>query len=165
MQELQAPDHNSRISLSHRHSLAETAAGTYNLAVASSILEHVPSPQPELVGLLSALAPAGVFFARTPWIVPILQIYERVGLNFDFTYPAHVHDLGRDFWQNILARLPVANPDLYKLRHSGPSPVETTLREAPLRTAAAHSLKAIWRIFPTWRFVGGWEVLFERSPG
>ncbi len=79
----------------------------------------------------------------------------------DFTYPAHLHDLGRGFWNGILGRL--ALDSQYRIRHSATSIVETVFSEAPVRTVAAHALKLPSHLFPSWPFVGGWEVVFERT--
>lgn len=143
-------------------SLEETVPSTYDLVIASSVMEHIPEPNPVFRSLFGALRPGGCFYARTPFIVPVLQIFERLGLGFDFTYPAHVHDMGKEFWEGLPRRLCGDDMQL-KIRHSHPSPVETTFQQDPLRTTAAHLLKLPWRFAPDWYdLVGGWEVLFER---
>ncbi len=112
--------------------------------------------------LLSALRPGGLFYARTPAVAPMLRVLQRVGLPTDFTYPAHVHDMGEAYWCNILRLLPAEFRD-YSVVWSRPSIVETTLRKNALRTVAAHVLKAPWHILGTrYQFVGGWEVLISR---
>lgn len=160
-QELPPPGPASDISIRHSRSLSEIQATPYDLVLASSIIEHLPSPRPDIERLFSALAPGGNLYARTPWMAPIFRIYERLGQPFDFTYPAHVHDLGRTFWENLPGR--VLRDSSYRLRHSRPSPVESAFRQDPIRTLAAHVMKSSYRLFTGWRFVGGWEVLFERA--
>lgn len=159
-QELPLPDHKSAISIGYTRSLSEIQPDRYDLVLASSIIEHLPEPRPELERLFSALTRDGVLYARTPWMTPIFRLYERLGLPFDFTYPAHVHDLGRTFWENLPSH--ISHDSAYRLRHSRPSPVESAFGQAPFRTVAAHLMKLPCRIFRTWGFVGGWEVLFER---
>ena len=83
---------------------------------------------------------------------------------FDFTYPAHVHDLGKRFWEGLTGRLGFAPGDL-DLIHSRPSIVESGLQASPLRTIAAYLLKSPWYLLPnTYPYVGGWEVVYFRCP-
>jgi hypothetical protein len=111
---------------------------------------------------LSALRAGGVFYARTPCVASLFRTLQRIGLSVDFTFPAHVHDMGEGYWSNVLSLLPPAFQG-YSLIWSHPSPVESSLRKDPLRTVAAHVLKAPWRIFRKhYQFVGGWEVLIRR---
>lgn len=159
-QELPLPDRTGAIYIGYNRSLSEMQPARYDLVLASSIIEHLPEPRPELDRLFSALAAGGVLYARTPWMAPIFQLYERFGLPFDFTYPAHVHDLGKAFWENLSSH--ISSDSTYSLRQSQPSPVESALGQAPFRTVAAHLMKLPGRLFRDWRFVGGWEVLFER---
>jgi SAM-dependent methyltransferase len=138
----------------------EEAGGGYDLVVASAVIEHLPRPRPVLDALLAALGPGGLFYARTPWILPIMRTTGRLGLRWDFTYPAHLHDLGQDFWEHHFANLPG-----FTLQRSQPSLVETTLDQFLVRTLAAHLLKAPWRLFGRhWPWVGGWEVFVRRNP-
>ena len=152
-----------RVSVRQLSSLKETSADTYDLAIASSVMEHIPNPRPEFCSLFRALRRHGCFYARTPYIAPVLQILETLGMGFDFTYPAHVHDMGKEFWEGLVPRLFGEQSPLH-LRHSAPSPVETTLRHDPLRTVIAHLVKLPWHIAPdAYKLVGGWEVLFDRT--
>ena len=145
----------------------ETLAGVegrrFDLVLASAILEHVPHPQGDLARLLRALRPGGIFYARTPSVAALMGIFARLGIRYDFTYPAHLHDLGQAFWEKALDRIP--EPDgTFRLLRSCPSLVETDLRSNPARTIAAHLLKSIWRLAgSSWALVGGWEVLIQRG--
>ncbi|MFL6451856.1 MAG: class I SAM-dependent methyltransferase [Bryobacteraceae bacterium] len=151
------------ITVRRLSSLEETVGASYDLAIASSVMEHIPEPNPVFRSLFRALRPGGCLYARSPFIVPVLRIFDRLGLTFDFTYPAHVHDMGKEFWEGLPGRL-YADETQIKLRHSHPSPVETTFQQDPLRTMAAHLLKLPWRFAPNrYHLVGGWEVLFERT--
>jgi hypothetical protein len=100
---------------------------------------------------------------ETPWIlpVPVFRILRRLGVRCDFTFPSHVHDMGREFWERL--KMSIGCSDLVRLVHSGTSPVETRLAQDPVRTFAAYLLKTPAMIAPrAWNYVGGWEVLFER---
>ncbi len=151
------------VSVRHSRALEETAGARYDLVLASAIIEHLPEPREELWRLFGSLDPGGLLYARTPWMAPIFHLCGRLRLPFDFTYPAHLHDLGRDFWESLAGWLPLDRMHC-ALRHSSPSIVETTFSQAPLRSLAAHVLKAPCRVSRRWRFCGGWEAVFERTP-
>ena len=138
-----------------------------DLVLASGILEHIPYPQTDFARLLAAVRPGGLFYARTPCVASLLRVLQRVGVSVDFTYPAHVHDMGEAYWSNILTFLP-AEFQRYSVIWSQPSIVETALRKNVMRTLMAHLMKFPWRILGSrYRFVGGWEVFIGRpgSPG
>lgn len=156
------PSDSDRVEIRRAASVRDTQAKAFDIVLASAILEHVPDARADLVALLSALRPGGTFYARTPSVAPMLKAAQMVGIDLDFTFPAHVHDLGQNFWETILDRLPLDAS--FEIVESRPSIVETTLSRHPLRTIAAHALKAPWRVFGrAWAFVGGWEVFVRRA--
>lgn len=140
-------------------------AGEYDLVLASAILEHIPALRPVLQTLHSAIAPAGFFYARTPYALPLTRLFPRL----DLTYPAHVHDMGNEFWNRFRetfgwdARVIVSRPSV----------IAGSLTADPARTLAAAVLKAPahlenWlsprsRARRIWNLVGGWEVLLEKN--
>ena len=153
------------VSLACHATLDSADAKDCDLVLASGILEHIPYPQKDFARLLVAVRPGGVFYARTPNVASLFRILQRIGLPVDFTYPAHVHDMGEAYWSNVLSLLP---PEFqgYSVIWSRPSIVETTLRKNPLRTLVAHLMKFPWRILGSnYSFLGGWEVLIARSSG
>jgi SAM-dependent methyltransferase len=154
----------ARLGIAHHRSLDEVDT-RFDLVLASAVLEHIPDLRRVLPALLRLLAPGGWFYARTPWIAP----FKRWFPGLDITYPGHVHDLGAAFWNRV--------PQTYRLPlqvvASRPSLVETSWRQAPVRTLAAWGLKLpAWVELalvpsphtPLWRFVGGWEVILRRPP-
>jgi len=160
-----ARNDSQHISLECHESWGTANVKDCDLVLASGILEHIPYPQKDLIRLLRALRPGGVFYARTPCVASLFRILQRIGLPVDFIYPAHVHDMGEAYWLSILSFLP---PEFqhYSMICSRPSIVETTLRRNTLRTMAAHMLKAPWHILGSrYPFVGGWEVLIRRLLG
>jgi SAM-dependent methyltransferase len=155
------PAESARIFLQRVETLEGIEEGGFDLVVASAILEHIPRPRRDMTSLLNALRPGGVFYARTPSLVPLLTLSRRFGVRWDFTFPAHVHDLGQRFWGTILSHL--SFEDSIDVLDARPSPVETTLANHPLRTIAAHLLKAPWHLLGrSYGFIGGWEVFFRK---
>ena len=139
------------------------ADGRYDLVLASAILEHLPDPLKTLQGLLQCLRPGGIFYARTPYVAP-LRYLGRV----DLCYPGHLHDMGADFWNEIMTRMDTP----LELLISRPSLVETSFNTTPLRTLAAWLLKAPAHLEIRlrgvgsslhWHFVGGWEVVVRKN--
>lgn len=153
-----------RITMSHG-SPSEPVAGRYDLVLASAILEHVPDLQPLLKTLYASLAQDGFFYARTPYVIPLTRLFPRL----DLTYPAHVHDLGSDFWNRFRDTFEWCT----RVVASRPSVVAGNLLSDPLRTLAAAVLKVPahvenWlspssRAGRLWHLVGGWEVLLQKK--
>jgi hypothetical protein len=110
------------------------------------------------------MRPGGVFYARTPSVVPLFRIFQFLHLHYDFTYPAHLHDFGQGFWERILLCLD-CDPASFSIVRSRPSLIETVFRLNPVRTAVAYALKSPWYLFSRhYRLVGGWEILIQRKP-
>jgi 2-polyprenyl-3-methyl-5-hydroxy-6-metoxy-1,4-benzoquinol methylase len=151
------------IAVRHHETLAEVAGQRYDLVLASAVLEHIPYPRQVLIDLLSAVRPGGMFYARTPSVVPLFRIFQFLHLPYDFTFPAHLHDFGQTFWEGILQFLD-GDPASFHTLHSSPSMVETVFRRNPVRTAVAYLLKSPWYLFRRhYRLVGGWEVVIQRK--
>lgn len=153
------PINGGEISVSNVKEL-DDATGTFDVIIASAILEHVPDVGDSTRKLWALGRPGSVFYARTPYWLPMLRLRSSI----DMTFPGHVHDMGPAYWNNFLSTLGLAG----ELIVSQPSIVETSFRQAPVRTTIAHLLKApshlecrlrgtSWRR-PIWGFVGGWEV-------
>jgi SAM-dependent methyltransferase len=145
------------------HLTLETVQRTgFDVVLASAVLEHIPAPWPVLTHLLAALRRGGILYVRTPAMAAILRLFERLRLPYDFTFPGHVHDLGQDFWEGILQRLP-AEAGKVRMLSSRPAIVETSFRTNPFRTAAAYALKSPWYVLGRrYQLVGGWEVFIQR---
>lgn len=136
--------------------------GAFDLVIASAILEHVPFVHDTLRSLFARIAPAGCFYARTPYHLPLVRLHR----GFNLLFPAHLHDIGEAFWSRVLETMGLPG----RLIASRPSIVESMLHEDFFRTVAAHVLKfparvelALGRKRPLWPFVGGWEVVIQRA--
>jgi len=161
-QETPMPSPDTRIRIEQRNCLEETK-GSYDMVLASAVLEHIPDLHAALLGLVERIGRSGFLYARTPYVLPCARIFPAL----DLTYPAHVHDLGSGFWNGFI--------DLFGFQArclaSRPSLVASSWREEPLRTLAAHSLKLPARLeailsppsrkHRLWHLVGGWEVLLQ----
>jgi SAM-dependent methyltransferase len=145
------------VTITRAATIAEVSQ-RFDVVIASAIVEHVPDPAATVRELLALLSPGGVLYVRTPYVVPLLRIAGRV-VEVDFTFPAHLHDLGRRFWDGLPSWLDAGRP--FDVVASQPSAVETTFRAAPARTLAARALKAIARVDRRWPFVGGWEAVLR----
>jgi SAM-dependent methyltransferase len=160
---LMVPTH-PQVTLSHASTLQEVAENkVFDLVLASAILEHLPEPAEITRKLLQRLAPHGYFYARTPYMAPLLRLLSRVRIAADFTFPAHFHDLGQDFWERILPTLEMAS-EVWTLVRSRPSLVETSFSEHAGRTILAHAMKAPWWLLRrSYPLLGGWEVFIHRN--
>ena len=151
-----------RITVSRTDSIAGNEIGKYELVIASASIEHVPFPREVLPPLFKALCVGGVFYARTPFMMPLLRLFRLLGVRLDLSYPAHIHDMGSSFWNTIGTRLVPEVP--FEILASQPSIVETSFGDHFLRTLVAYSMKAPWRILGSrYRLVGGWEVFKMRK--
>ena len=133
-----------------------------DIILASAVLEHIPDLISCLKRLFGALKVGGTLYIRTPAVAGFMQIARIFGVKLDFTFPAHVHDLGQEFWENVLKIVPEG--DAFEILHSAPSLVETDFRTHPWHTLAAYLAKAPWRILGRrYTLVGGWEIVFRRK--
>lgn len=139
--------------------------GQFDLVLASGVLEHMPPFHEVMKRLASAVSPGGCFYARTPWNIPLARILPRGDLSF----PAHVHDLGAPFWNQVAETLQLP----LRLIRSRPAIRQVGFREAPLRALLAAGLKLPGHLESSispanrrnrfYRLVGGWEVLLQRA--
>ncbi len=89
---------NENISITRVESLDDMKSRNISIVIASAVLEHIPTPISSLRKLLEVIRSEGFFYARTPYVMPLIRMSRTLGLHFDFTFPAHLHDLGSDFW-------------------------------------------------------------------
>ena len=132
-----------------------------DLVLASAVIEHILSPREILTALMERMAVGAIFYARTPFRLPIMRLLKRFGIRIDFTYPGHLHDLGQKFWESWFTDL---HPGRFDVLHSNPSIVESTVRNRPCLTLAAHLLKAPWHVLGRhYGLVGGWEIFARKT--
>jgi len=136
----------------------------FDVVIASVILEHIPALHPIVQLLLDRIAPGGLFYARTPYRLPLQRLLGGLSMYF----PMHVHDLGPSFWNRVPDRYRVA----LEIVASRPAIVEARLSGRHVEAVIATLLKLPARIERwarrnpkdfMWNLVGGWEVLFRRQ--
>jgi SAM-dependent methyltransferase len=143
-------------------SLDDARLDAYDLVLASGVIEHLSNPQKITSRLLGLVDPGGLFYARTPWVLPLHNVATLLGVQIDFAFPAHIHDLGGDFWRAYFAS--DRTPADFRICRERPSPVETGLRRGGLVSVCAHVLKAPWFLLGNrYKLVGGWEVFAARG--
>ena len=152
----------TRVTLVRQDTLEGLSPQGFDVVIASAVIEHIPEPLPVLIALLNLLKKGGIFYARTPYVVPLIRLFRLLGLGWHFTFPAHLHDLGRDFWEAFFGK--VISSGSFSLLESRPSIVETSFRHHFLRTLVAYTFKAPWYLLGKhYTLVGGWEVFVRRE--
>ncbi len=142
----------------------ENIQSAYDIVIASAIIEHLPRPGHVIDQLLNLLDMGGILYARTPYVVPLIKLFGLFGIKWDFTYPAHLHDLGQKFWESYFSSRKY--PDYFiEITESKPSIIETTLKKHFIKTLAAYIFKAPWYLLnQRYKLVGGWEVFLRKAP-
>ncbi|WP_269622996.1 methyltransferase domain-containing protein [Prochlorococcus marinus] len=133
---------------------------TFDICIASSILEHVTDPINDLFIIISKINRDGIIYMRTPWIIPLAALLKRIKIKIDTLYPIHLYDMGGDFYEGkVLRKLINRN---YKIVMSRTS----FINASPSKQFITYILSAILKM-PTyifgikWPFCGGWEVIFK----
>ena len=149
---------NDRLSLTRYKTIDELPPQLYDFVIASAIIEHLPNAKETLTHLLNSLDNGGVFYARTPYVVPLIELANRIRFKWDFTFPAHIHDLGQYFWKEFISVIGL------QLLESKPSIVEASLKKHFFRALIAYTIKTPWYLFGRrYSWVGGWEVFVQKS--
>jgi len=153
------------VKIEHFQTLAQIRESPpSDVVVASAVLEHVKPLRDTLMALFQAVAPGGTFYARTPYVVPLHRALHFAGVKFDTNFPAHLYDLGPEFWQRSISTLGLGSE--YSIIASRPSLVESEWRTSPLTKLAATLLKFPWKLVGNlYPWVGGWEVFIRRAVG
>lgn len=151
---------NANINIQGATKLDELGDSTYDFVIASAILVHIPDCAHILESLLDRVSSEGVFYLRTPYIAPFMKLAQSLGKFWDFTYPAHVHDLGQAFWEGYFSK---KNKHGFEVKHSRPSIVQASIRANPVEAIASYMFKFPWYLLgKSWGFVGGWEITVTR---
>lgn len=154
---------NAKINIDRQSEISDDLAEQYDLTIASAIIEHLPQPRETLLKLFQSVKENGVMYSRTPYMMPFIKASSVLGIEWDFHYPSHLHDLGPLFWNRIFQNL-LGKENSFKIIASQPSIVETSLKKHFRRTLAAYLFKMPWYLLGnTYKMVGGWEVFASKE--
>lgn len=152
---------NSAIRVEKYAQLDELPCVVYDFVIASAILEHIPEGAAVLRQILDRVSPGGSLYIRTPFAAPFMRVAKMLGKSWDFTFPAHVHDLGQNFWERYFTTS--GFDQTFVIKSSRPSIVQASMREHPLEALTSHFFKLPWHFLgKAWTFVGGWEITVVR---
>jgi 2-polyprenyl-3-methyl-5-hydroxy-6-metoxy-1,4-benzoquinol methylase len=152
-----------RISIECQRDIDSLSPGSADFVMMNAVIEHIPHPKEVIDRLTTVLKEGGIIYFRTPFIEPFLKIFDLFKIHLlDFTFPAHIHDLGMDFWETGFVKL--MYPNNYSILLSNPSGIDSTFRKNIIRTLAACIVKSPWYLFGnSYKYVGGWEVLLVKK--
>jgi len=135
---------------------------SYDLIIASAILEHIPDLSGTIDRIFSLLNSNGVLYIRTPYVVPLITLLHKLNIFIDFTYPGDLYDMGPVFWDTLIEDKKAEYS--LSILASKPSSVETSFLNHPLRTFMAFICKSPWYLFSkNYPYVGGWEILIRKN--
>lgn len=137
------------------------AGKSFNLAIASAIIEHVKDPRKILHQLLDRMCEKGLFYARTPYIFPFMKLFGKFGYRLDMKYPGHIFDFGSRFWNNVIDTLEIS--PTHQIIRSQTSLVASVFSEKPIKTLLSYLFKVPGKILKSkFHLVGGWEVFIQK---
>lgn len=134
----------------------------FQVVLASAVLEHVLEPRALFEQLLLRLAPGGIFYARTPYMIAFERLHRALGGKGIIPYPGHLFDMGRDFWDRSLQVLGWQTH--FRILSSSCACVESNPRKEPLKWLLSSLLKWPSRYLRNhYPWVGGWEIFIQRT--
>jgi len=146
-----------RIDVTRMNDITCNTECLFDLVIASAVLEHIPDAPFVLESLLEQMKPGGILYIRTPATGSFIALWKALGLIWDFTFPAHLYDLGQSFWEKYFGDdKRISGFDMIL---SGPSVIEASFIKSPIRASLSWLCKAPWYLIGSkWTFVGGWEI-------
>lgn len=149
------------IAIGRVDGLDACAPAAFDIVLASGVVEHVTEPIPLVRSLLSKLGSGGLFYARTPHVLPYMRLVRRGAVARFFPFPAHLHDMGQRFWEFAFDALLEGSG--CGLIESRPAIVQVSFRQHWRVALASHIMKAPWHLFGrAYPYVGGWEIVAEK---
>jgi len=151
----------------------EDEKGSFDLVVASAILEHIPRPEATIRRLIALMRSGGILYARTPYVAPMLKVLEGAGRLTglplskmkSFGYPGHIHDMGPAFWSRIDKTFSLG----VDVITTQPAIPQIAFSQRPVRSLASYIFKLPAQLevlagnpVPRWRYVGGWEAFLRK---
>jgi 2-polyprenyl-3-methyl-5-hydroxy-6-metoxy-1,4-benzoquinol methylase len=149
----------SAISISSKEPNSEIS-GTFDLIVASAVLEHVVFVKDLYIELFQHVQKNGYFYIRVPYIMPLYKTMQALGIKIEAFFPEHVHDFSKKFFDNSLKTF---KQDDFRIIVSQPSYFETSFKENFIRALFSRIIRFPYKFNESYPFVGGWEVIYHRS--
>jgi SAM-dependent methyltransferase len=157
-------EYDGDVSIEYSNAFEKIPDQEYDVVLASAVLEHVVSPAETTKELLRSLRENGVFYARTPYVEPFIRLFNQKSPVWNFFYPAHLHDLGPEFWNYFLNNFHLENE--FQLLASQPSKTQVSVKDNPKINIVSNILKLPRYLFGgRYPFVGGWEVFLSPKKG
>ncbi len=153
---------NPHIHISRCFPLETIHNDTFEIVIASAVIEHLPVPGSYVKKLFDIAAQNGYIYFRTPYVYPIYKALKKLGINYDTGFPGHIWDLGEEWWCNAASLIGYSESKV-KLIHSRPSIVEKSLKAEFIKALAAYIMKSIWYLNHKWKYVGGWETIYQKQ--
>jgi 2-polyprenyl-3-methyl-5-hydroxy-6-metoxy-1,4-benzoquinol methylase len=135
-------------------------SGTFDLVLASAVLEHVFFVENLYKELFQCVQNNGYFYIRAPYMMPLYKALKMLNITIDAVYPEHVHDFSRDFFNNVLK---IFEQQKFKIVVSQPSYFETTFNENFIKALFSRIIRFPYKIFKNYPFIGGWEAIYHKS--
>lgn len=66
--------------------LSDVKDQKFDIIIASAIVEHLPTPKTEITCLFELLNEHGLIYFRTPYVIPIIVLLKRLGINFGWRF-------------------------------------------------------------------------------
>lgn len=154
-------ENDDRISVSRIFPLDAVGDRKFDIVIASAVIEHLPAPGEFVHILFSSVKSGGRIYFRTPYIFPLFRTLKRFNIEYYTSYPSHLWDFSKEWLEKADEHVNYP-PGQVKLLHSCPSITEKSLRNNFFGALAAIIMKSIYYICHKWRYVGGWEVVFEK---
>lgn len=153
---------NCLIAIKSKNEIALEDKLSYDIVIASAVLEHLPNSPVIIENLLNQVKPGGILYIRTPANKSFIKLWDALGFRWDFTFPAHVYDLGQTFWESYFRH--TTRSRFFDLVISRPSILEASFFDSPFRAVLSWLCKLPWYLLrSSWGFVGGWEVVVRRK--
>lgn len=149
-------------SLPPQGALSQFPPESFDIIIASAVMEHIELPGVVFRNLFSLLKTNGLIYFRVPYIYPLFSLLRKVGISIEVFWPQHIWDMGKLFWESLPQVLSLEPSIQLSIVKSRPSIVSYSFRRQFFHAAGAYLLKAPCYLFPKWPFVGGWEVVYKK---
>lgn len=150
-----------RISISRCFPLDKVADNSFDIVIASAVIEHLPEPGIYMKKLFDTMIKGGYIYYRAPYIYPIVKDLKKFGIDYFTCYPGHIWDFSEKWWKTAAEKIGYPDGKVQLIR-SCPSIVEKSLKIEFINALAAYVMKSFWYVCKKWQYVGGWETIYRK---